>query len=114
MIKHMVPWQAKRFNTRARRAGLEEVTVLNFHIEPTFAKKGHRTLLAVVSLLMLARANGCLLITGDANAAAYGSIAVREQIKKELQGQIQRTAPWKLHVGSSRMPTTKAPPFAIG
>ena len=59
MIKHMVPWQAAKFNTRARRAGLEEVTVLNFHLEPEFAKRGYRTLLAILSLLVLARAYGC-------------------------------------------------------
>lgn len=71
MLKYMVPWQAGKFNTRARRAGLEEVTVLNFHIEPNFAKKDYRTLLAILSLLVLARAYRCLLMTGDANAAAY-------------------------------------------
>ena len=71
MLKHMVPWQAAKFNTRVRRAGLDEITILNFRIEPEFAKRGYRTLLAILSLLVLARAYGYLLMTGDANAAAY-------------------------------------------
>ena len=58
--RDMESWQTRRpGDQETRREG------------PEFAKRGYRTLLAILSLLVLARAYGCLLMTGDANAAAY-------------------------------------------
>ena len=69
MLKNMAPWQAERFNTRVRRAGCSSVVVTCFHLEPTFAKMGHRVLLLLLALLYVARSFGTLILAGDANAA---------------------------------------------
>ena len=69
MLKHLAPWQASKFNDRARRAGCSSVVVTCFHLEPNFANMGYRVLLILLCLIYIARSHGTLIMAGDANAA---------------------------------------------
>ena len=70
-LKTLVPWQAEKMVCRARKAGLEEVSIMNVHYNPVFAKLGHRALVTTEALLLICRAHQCLTMTGDFNAACY-------------------------------------------
>ena len=68
MLKNMSPWQAKQFNCRVRRAVCSEYSVMNFGVEPIFAKRSHKTLMTLIALMTLARSFGCIAMAGDGNA----------------------------------------------
>ncbi len=49
-LRKLAPWQANLFNTRSRKGGFSEINVMNFHLEPSFAKRGGRVLKAILAL----------------------------------------------------------------
>ena len=85
-LKNLAPWQAAKYNCRARRAGCSKIVVTNFHMEPNFAKNGHRTLMVLVALQYISCSYGAHVMAGDANAATQ---RLYSTTRKDQQGGVR-------------------------